>query len=124
MWFYLLAILFFFVNHQNARRTSQSFSDYIINYFLFLVMSIIPTGYIMSELVAIDKPGFWGISLLVISVVTFFILRFTIPKNAFVLKKNYSVGNLKEFVSDLSVLEKFTFGILFSGFVICSLLNI
>ncbi|MFT6204049.1 MAG: hypothetical protein ACJA1O_001650, partial [Spirosomataceae bacterium] len=28
MWFYLLAILFFFVNHQNARRTSQSFSDY------------------------------------------------------------------------------------------------
>jgi hypothetical protein len=87
-------------------------------------MSIIPTGYIMSELVVIDKPIFWGISALLISTATFAILRFVTPKSTFTWNKNYSVGNLKEFVSALFVLEKLIFSTLFVGFVTCSLLNV
>lgn len=123
MLFYLFAVLFFFVNHQNSRRISQSLSDYVVNYFLLLVLSIIPTGYVLSELSAINKPLFWGVGVLLVSGVTFFLLRFFLPKNEFALKKNYSANGVKTFVSSLSFSEKVTFVILLIGFLICSLLN-
>lgn len=60
----LLFLVFFWLIHKNSLKISQNPEQYFMYCFLGFVVSIIPTGYLLSAFNLINRPVVWGLVLI------------------------------------------------------------
>ncbi|MGR3811450.1 glycosyltransferase family 39 protein [Jiulongibacter sp. NS-SX5] len=71
----LLFVIFLWLTHQNSLRISQNPEQYFMYCFLGFVVSIIPSGYVLSALGKINNPLCWGVVLLVVVLLQRFAIK-------------------------------------------------
>lgn len=123
--FYILLVLYLFLLHRNTQQYVQSLADYLLNLFVWMVASVIPTGYLLSAFSQLNNPLAWGSVLVVFALLQAIIIRKWADKSSFFLLNGITesfsaIGNT---FKQTSILEKIIFIVLFIGVATTTLIN-
>jgi hypothetical protein len=124
---YLLTFIFFCFNiHTIVSKIAHSLSDYLIKYFLIFVATIIPTGFILSEMSWINQRFWWIFVALSITSAVQLIFIFRKYEDKFNLKNSLAefIKTLPNWFKSLNFFQKTAFGILFFTLFITTIVNL
>lgn len=124
--FIALFLVFLWQIHRNTSYISESLSDYLIKFFVGLVSCIIPTGFLLSELNQISHAVSWGIGVNALALLFCFFFTKISENHQYSLIKSLKAlpKSLSDSWQQQSVLGKTVFGILGTGLLIVSVLNV
>lgn len=124
--FILFFVLFLWQIHRNASYISESLSDYLIKLFFGLVSCVIPIGFLLSEFNLINQAIAWGIGINILAFVFKLLFQQISDNQGFTLLNSIKTSQKKfvDFWQSLSVLSKFSFGTLFLGLGLTTIINL
>lgn len=124
--FTALFLVFLWQIHRNTSYISESLNDYLIKFFVGLVSCIIPTGFLLSELNQISYAVSWGIGVNVLAFLFYFFFKKISENHQYSLLNSLKKlpKNLSDIWQEQGFLGKTVFGILGTGLLIVSILNL
>jgi hypothetical protein len=124
--FFFSFVLFLWQIHRNASYISESLSDYFIKLFFGLVSCVIPTGFLLSEYNLINQDIAWGIGVNVLAFLFNIFFRQIVDNQSFSFSFAIKELRLKfvDFWKSQSITSKVSFGILFIGLGITTIINL
>lgn len=118
-------LLFLWQIHRNASYISESLSDYLIKLFFGLVSCVIPTGFLLSEFNLINQAIAWGVGINIFALLFNIFFRQIADNQLFNLSSSVKAlpNRFLGFWQSQSFISKISFGILFVGFIITTIIN-
>ncbi len=123
---FIFLLLFLWVVHRISLLLAEGFSHYILVFFLLVTGTLIPVGYLLSELNLTGSPGAWGVACSLFPILFYLGIK---RKSEYVklnLRESVksAVSELREQFSALSMPQKLALGILAFAFFVTALINL
>ena len=124
--FFFSFVIFLWQIHRNASYISESLSDYFIKLFFGLVSCVIPTGFLLSEFNLINQAIAWGIGVNILAFLFSLLFRQITDNQLFSISIAIKGLRIKftDFWKSQSLISKVSFGILFVGLGITTIINL
>lgn len=124
---YFLLIIYVFFLHKATQFYVQSLTDYVLHFFVGMLATIVPVGYLLSVFSLLSQPAAWGGTLVLLASSVFLIAKYTSTVHrSFSLKEGIiaSYYYLKREILLITTTEKIIFIALSVGLLVVSVLNL